>query len=284
MSRSHDARRKAKRQQARIAREGATDARRWHPPRAMAALPVLAIAAILGTVGVLGFGGNSGAVDKKEIQQRVSKLLAGIPQQGTTLGSPEAPVTVWVMADLECPTVRLFVESYLPSILDTWVRTGDVKLTYRSLQTDTVDEEVFYRHEIAALAAGRQDKMWNFALTFMHQQGEKFTEYATDEFLADIASQVPGLTREQWRRDRQDGLLSKRVAHDLHAANEMKLSSTPSFLVGVSPGARNQGIDPASLASLRGEVESSLGKHIEALDEEAFKDAPTIGPLGVGNP
>lgn len=285
MSRSYDARRKAKRQQARIAREGATDARSWHRPRAIAVLPVLAIAAVLGTVGVLGFGGgDSDAVDKKEIQQTVSKLLAGIPQQGPTLGSPEAPITVWVLADLECPTVRLFAESYLPSILDTWVRTGEVKLTYRSLQTDTVDEEVFYRHQIAALAAGRQDKMWNFALAFVHQQGEQFTEYATDEYLADLASQVPGLTREQWRRDRQDGLLSKRVAHDLHAADNMEISSTPSFLVGVSPGAGNQGIDPASLASLREEVEFSLAKHIEALDEEAFKDAPTVGPLGVGNP
>jgi protein-disulfide isomerase len=284
MSRSYDARRKAKRQQARSAREAATDARRWHLPPAMAVLPVLAIAAILGAVGVLGFGGNSGAVDKKEIQQSVSKLLAGIPQQGAILGSPGAPITVWVLADLECPTVRLFAESYLPSILDTWVRTGDVKLTYRSLQTDTVDEEVFYRHEIAALAAGRQNKMWNFALTFVHQQGEKFTEYATDGFLADIASQVPGLTSEQWRRDREDALLSKRVAHNLHVADKMKISSTPSFLVGVSAGAENQEIDPASLAVLREEVEFSLGEHIEALHEEAFKDAPTVGPLGVGYP
>lgn len=285
MSRSHDARRKAKRQQARIAREGAaTDARRWHPARPMAVLPVLAIAAILATVGVLGFGSNSGAVDKREIQQRVSKVLAGIPQQGATLGSPEAPVTVWVMADLECPTVRLFAESYLPSILDTWVRTGDVKLIYRSLETDTYNEETFYRQEIAALAAGRQNKMWNFVLTFVHQQGEKFTGYATDEFLADIASQLPGLAKARWNRDREDSSLSKRVALDLRTANKMEMTSTPSFLVGLSGVEGKRDVDPAGSASLRREVEISLGKHIEALSEEAFKDAPTVGPLGVGYP
>jgi protein-disulfide isomerase len=249
----------------------------------MAALPVLAIAVILATVGVLGFGDNSSAVDKREIQQRVSELLAGIPQQGATLGSPEAPVTVWMLADLECPTVRLFAETYLPSILDTWVRTGDVKLTYRSLQTDTYSEKVFFRQEIAALAAGRQGKMWNFALTFVHQQGKRLTGYATDEFLTDIASQVPGLDRTQWRRDREEAVLSKRVAHDLHAANKMEMRSTPSFLVGVSGGEGNRDVDQAGLASLRNEVELSLGKHIEALREEAFKDAPTVGPLGVGS-
>jgi protein-disulfide isomerase len=284
MSRSYDARRKAKRQQARAAREDATDARRWHPPRAVAAIPVLAIVVILAAVGVLGFGGSSGAVDKKEIQQKVSKLLAGIPQQGATLGSPEAPVTVWVLVDLECPTVRLFVESYLPSILDTWVRTGDVKLIYRSLETDTYNEKTFYRQEIATLAAGRQNKLWNFALSFVQQQGEKFTDYATEEFLADIASQVPDLDRARWQRDREDASLSRRVAHDLYVANRMELSATPSFLVGASGEKGSGDGNEAASASLREEVESSLGKHIEALDQEAFKDAPTVGPLGVGYP
>jgi protein-disulfide isomerase len=248
----------------------------------MAVLPVLAIAVILATIGVLGFGSNSGAVDKKEIQQRVSKVLAGIPQQGATLGSPEAPVTVWVLADLECPTVRLFAESYLPSILDTWVRTGDVKLIYRSLETDTYNEEIFYRQEIAALAAGRQNKMWNFVLTFVHQQGEKFTGYATDEFLTDIASQVPGLAKARWNRDREDSSLSKRVALDLRTASKMEMTSTPSFLVGLSGGEGKRDVDQAESAPLRREVELSLRKHIEALSEEAFKDAPTVGPLGVG--
>lgn len=284
MSRAHSARRKAKRKQARISSEDAAHARRRLPPRSMAILPLLAIAVILATVGVLGFDGSSSAVDKKEIQQRVSKLLAGIPQQGAALGHPKAPVTVWVLADLECPTVRLFAESYLPSVLDTWVRTGDVKLVYRSLQTDTQKERTFYRQEIAALAAGRQDKMWNFALTFVHQQGEKFTEYATDEFLADIASQVPGLTRARWNRDREAPLLSKRVARDLRTANKMEMTSTPSFLVGLSGVEGKRDAGQAGSASLRREVEISLEKHIEALSEEAFKDAPTVGPLGVGYP
>jgi protein-disulfide isomerase len=284
MSRAHSARQKAKRKQARIGREETTQARRWSPRGAMAVLPILAIAAILATVGILGSGGTSSAIDKREIQQRVSRLLAGIPQEGAALGSPEAPVTVWVLADLECPTVRLFAESYLPSILDTWVRTGDVKLIYRSLETDTYNEEIFYRQEIAALAAGRQDKMWNFALTFVHQQGEKFTGYATNAFLADIASQVPGLARARWNRDREDASLSKRVARDLRTANKMEMTSTPSFLVGVSGGEGKRDADQAGSASLRKEVEISLAKHIEALSEEAFKDAPTVGPLGVEYP
>jgi protein-disulfide isomerase len=267
MSRSYDARRKARRQQARVTREGATDARRRRPPRAMAVLPVLAIAAILGTVGILGFGGNSGAVDKKEVQQRVSKLLAGIPQQGATLGSPKAPITLWMFADLECSTVKRFATAYLPSIINTWVRDGTVKLEYRSLKTDTSDERTFFRQEVGARAAGKQKKMWDFALTFVYEQDDERVNFATDEFLADIASQVPGLERARWRVDSEERLFEKQVAYQLHAGQQKGLRSTPSFLVAGSP-------------AIREDFETSLSGMVSALAEEASSDVPTLGVLG----
>jgi len=267
MSRSYDARRKAKRQQARAAREDATDARRWHPPGAVAVIPVLAIAVVLAAVGILGFGGSSGAVDKKEVQRRVSKLLAGIPQQGATLGSPKAPITLWMFADLECSTVKRFVTAYLPSIINAWVRDGTVKLEYRSLKTDTSDERTFFRQEVAALAAGRQKKMWDFVLTFVHEQDDERVNFATDEFLADIASQVPGLERARWRVDSEERLFEKQVAYELHAGQQKGLRSTPSFLVAGSP-------------AIREDFETSLNGLVSALAEEASSDVPTLGVLG----
>jgi len=270
MSRSYNARRKAKRQQARTAREGATDARRWHPPRAMAVMPVIVIAAILATVGVVGVGGTSSAVDKAEVQQRVNRLLAGIPQQGATLGSPKAPITLWIYADLECPTVKRFASAFLPSIIRNWVRSGTVKLEYRSLRTDTYDEQIFFEQEAAALAAGSQSKMWNYALTFINEQAETHTNYATDGFLADITSQVPGLSRTRWQRDREEPSLSRKVAHELHFASAKRLRSTPSFWL-IFRGVR---------ASVREEVEASLSAAVNALNEESSGDAPTLGFFG----
>jgi protein-disulfide isomerase len=267
VSRSYNARRKAKRQQARIEREDAAGARRWHPPRAITAIPALLIAAILATVGVLGFGSTSGVVDNAEIQQRVNGLLAGIPQQGPTLGSPKAPITLWVYADLECPTVKRFVTAFLPSIIRNWVRDGTVKLEYRSLRTDTYDEQIFFEQEAAALAAGRQNKMWNYALTFIHEQGETQTHYATDEFLADIASQVPGLSQTRWQHDRKDSLLSRRVARQLHFASTRELQYTPSFSLAFN----------GATGSVREEVKASLSATVSALVNEASGDVPTLG-------
>lgn len=277
MSRGYNARRKTKRQEARVAAQSTPRARRLSPRRWVALAPVLLIAGTLAVVGILGFGAGNG-VSKTQVDREVSALLDGIPQKGTVLGSPNAAVTLRMYADLECPTVRLFVENYLPSLVDTWVRTGTVKLDYRSLETDTSDEEVFFEQEIAALAAARQDRMWNFALTFVREQGEPQTKYATDAFMSDIASQVPGLTTAKWHSDRSDALLSKRVALDVYTAHQRGLRSTPSFLVSFAPG------EPG-VASTKKKLEASMGNILSSLQKEASEDFPTlksIGPTLVG--
>jgi protein-disulfide isomerase len=265
VSRAYNARRKAKRQQARAAaeppqRQSSKDSRR---PATL--LPVLAIAAILVATAILGFGAN-GSPSSKQIDQEVTALLAGIPQQGTILGSQDAPVTLQMFADLECPTVKRFVESYLSSILSDWVRTGAVKLEYRSLKTDTVDEGTFFRQEEAARAAGRQNRMWNFALTFVRQQGQHFTEYANDAFLVRIASQVPELSMDRWNRDRQDLLLFKPIALSVHSAHTEGLRYTPSFVM----------VGSADTAPLQEEIKASLEKDIQALKTEASGDVPIL--------
>jgi len=132
----------------------------------------------------LGMDGKA-SIDRQAVEHKVSHLLRGIPQGGARLGSPNAPITLWVFGDLECPTVKRFVEAYLPSIVRTWVRNGAVKLDYRSLKTDTVSERDFFEQEVAALAAGRQGQLWDYALTFVLEQGPRGTEYATERFLND---------------------------------------------------------------------------------------------------
>jgi protein-disulfide isomerase len=273
VSRGYNAKRKAKRRQERIvAKPEPRTRRRWLPRRSAPLLPVLVIASILAVVGVLGFGSSKG-VSKQQIEQEVTELLSGIPQRGTAIGSPKAPVTLWIYADVQCPTVRLFVENYLPSFIDSWVRTGAVRIAYRSLETDTLDENEFFRQEIAALAAGRQDRMWNFLLTFVRQQGQARTGYATSGFLNDIASQVPGLGLARWHRDRDDALLSRRVALGVQSGHTNNLRYTPSFLIGFSKGEVERS---AGRASITKDVVASLGRDITSLREEASEDFPAV--------
>lgn len=265
MSRGYDARRKARRQQARAAAEPPPGQSPTGLRRPVVLLPVLVIAAILVATAIVGLGASNGS-SQKQIDQEVTGLLAGIPQRGPTLGSPDAPVTLQMFADLECPTVKRFVESYLPSIVSDWVRTGTVKLEYRSLQTDTANERTFFNQEEAARAAGRQNRMWNFALTFVRQQGQQFTEYANDVFLAHIASQVPDLNMRRWNSDRKDISLSKPIALSVHAAHVRGLRSTPSF---VRTGS-------ADTAAIQDEIKTSLQKDLRILSTESSGDVPIL--------
>jgi hypothetical protein len=273
VSRAHNAGRKAKRQQARATAAERAPARRTWPRRSATLVPVLLIVAILAVVGILGFGASSG-VSNKQVRSEVAQLLEGIPQRGAVLGSPRAPLTVQVYADLECPTVRLFVENHLPAFIDNWVRTGSVRLEYRSFQTDTADEAVFFSQEIAALAAGRQNRMWNFLLTFVRQQGEVRTDYVTETFLTGIGAQVPGLNLAEWRQDRKDAGLSKRVALSVHSGRTGGVVSTPSLLVDFTD--ERNGDRPAAGNSAKAELETSLESLLETLRQESREDFPTL--------
>lgn len=273
MSRGYNARRKARRQEARAT---AQPPRRANPSRRFVPLlPALAIALALAATAVVGIGAGDGT-SREQVKREVAALLAGIPQDGITLGSPNAPITLEMYGDLECPTVRMFAENYLPSILNTWVRAGTVNLIYRSLKSDTDDERVFYRQEVAALAAGRQDKMWNYALTFIHEQDRRYTDYATDEFLTGIALQVPGLRRKRWRIERNDPFLWKRVALDGYRARTQRMSSTPSFSIHFNTKkAEESGLYRTTLA--RKEFVASFKEAVRSLRNEAFNDEPSFG-------
>ncbi|MGN6372083.1 MAG: DsbA family protein [Solirubrobacteraceae bacterium] len=194
---------------------------------------VLACAAILGTFVLVGrTGGN--AEQSRRIDRQVSKLLAGIPQQGDTLGQPTAPVTLQFFGDLECLTTKIWVMSRLPAIVDDFVRRGIVKIEYRSFKTDTIDPRVFVKQQTAALAAGVQSRLWSFVETFYQEQGREYTPYVTESYLDGIAQQIPGLSLTLWHRDRLTGRRTEQVVADDRLARAVGFHDTPAFRIGLS--------------------------------------------------
>jgi protein-disulfide isomerase len=196
-----------------------------------------------GSRGVRNIAPESG--EARNLNGQVTALLAGIPQDGNALGQPTAPVTLQYFGDLECPVCRAFTLGALPPIIQRWVRTGKLRLEYRSLETATREPEVFKAQQVAALAAGEQNKMWNFVETFYHEQQEEDTGYVTENFIQGIAKQVPGLNLAEWAGDRDDVALANQVASDGQAASSSSLDGTPAFLIGRSGGPVSQ-LEPSS--------------------------------------
>jgi protein-disulfide isomerase len=108
-----------------------------------------------------------------------------------------------------------------------------MKIEYRSLETATREPEIFKTQQVAAYAAGKQNKAWNFIETFYHEQGEEDSGYVTEKYIQNIASQVPGLNLAQWSSDRGSQELANQVTvTDAQAASNAGFNGTPSFLIG----------------------------------------------------
>ncbi|HUB73260.1 MAG TPA: thioredoxin domain-containing protein [Solirubrobacteraceae bacterium] len=197
---------------------------------------VAIVIVLIATGGSKKAGVPSSAGEKNSVTKQISSLIAGIPQEGNALGNPKAPVTLKYFGDLECPICREFTVEALPQIIPKWVRSGKLRIEYQSMETATREPEVFKEQQVAAYAAGKQNKAWYFIETFYHEQGEEDSGYVTEKYIQEIAKQVPGLDLSKWTSDRNDPELANEVETDKQLANNEGFTGTPSFLIGRSGG------------------------------------------------
>jgi hypothetical protein len=199
----------------------------------------LAVAAILAALAVGHRGGSqvgTHAETPSQVDHTVSALFAGIPQEGATLGKRAAPVTMEVFVDLKDPDSRWWFREDLPAIIDAYVRTGALKLRYHAFKRNTYRPAVFVQQQTAALAAGAQDKLWNYIDTFLYEEGKEFPNYATESYLESIARQTPGLNLARWHTDRHTGRREERSITEDQSARAIGFHVTPAFRIGKTNG------------------------------------------------
>lgn len=196
---------------------------------------VLVAVAVLGSVLVAGANSSRDS----RIDREVSALLAGIPQEGQTLGARTAPVTLQVFAELEDYSSKGEFLRELPAILREFVRTNRLRIEYRAFKTNTIESEMFVKQQAAALAAGAQDKLWNYAYTFYHEQGIERTPYATESYLENIARQVPALNIKRWDKDRNADPRVEQVVEEDQQGRAEGIHVTPAYRIGRTGGPRH---------------------------------------------
>lgn len=179
---------------------------------------------------------SSSSTQATEALATADSLLAGIPQQGNVLGSPTAPLTLQYFGDLQSTACKEFTVGALPTIILKWVRGGQLRIVYRSLQSATREPRVFALQQAAALAAGKQNKMWYYVDLLYLEQGEPGTNHLTTEHLGSLARQVPGLDLARWASDINSRALIHQLETDRKIAKSMNLAATPTFLLGETGG------------------------------------------------
>lgn len=231
--------RKAQREEARARRLAEEKARqeRERRTRRLRMIGGVVIAAVaLGVVAIaISSGGGhksglaKGATATKTVAQ-VQSLLQGIPQDGTRLGNPKAPVTMTYYGDLQCPVCQAFTLNGFKQLVSKDVRSGKVQVVYKALQTATRDQQTFQLQQVAALAAGQQQRFWNYAELFYHEQGQEDSGYVNESYLDSLAQQVPGLNVNTWRTDRNSSSLGSQINSDANQAATVGASATPTLV------------------------------------------------------
>ena len=159
-------------------------------------------------------------------------LFRGIPQDGITLGSPDAPVTLVEYADLQCPYCAQWARDTFPAIVDEYVRAGRVRVVLRGLSFLGPDSETALR---AALAAGQQDRLWDVVHGLFLRQGAENSGWVTNDVLRSFAG--TGLDTEQMLGGTHSAWVERQLEAARSAAEAAQVPGTPFFQVGRTGGA-----------------------------------------------
>ena len=198
------------------------------------------------------YGGVAPQVEAGKLKdvKQVQDFLTGIPQEGYTLGDPNAPVTVTEFGDLRCPVCKTFALETENQMIGTFVKTGKVKFQYRVwpiLGTDSVSAAR------CAIAAQQQNKLFEYQDLWYHNQQDENLDYATPEFCDGIAKAL-GLDMARFQKDREDEALWAPAIQDVQViAAQENFGGTPSFIV---EGPNGRKVLTGSLPNIQGITET----------------------------
>ncbi len=203
---------------------------------------LLAVAAgIAGIAAAIGLsvaftGGSSpssGTVSTLPDAGSVIQLFKGIPQHGNVLGKASAPVTMVEYIDLQCPVCRAFETEVMPTIIDRYVRTGKVKVEARTIAFIGADSD---RGRRAAIAASRQNRLFDFEQLLYANQGSENSGWLDDTMVTAAAKSVPGLDVQAVLNTRNSASVVDTAKHYDAQAVADKVGGTPALYIGKSGG------------------------------------------------
>ncbi|HEU0164837.1 MAG TPA: DsbA family protein [Thermomicrobiales bacterium] len=157
----------------------------------VSAVLVIAVA----TVSIVIAVNNSGSDDDPTAPSPLgTAVFEGIPSSGTTLGNPDAKVTVVEYADYQCPYCANFANQNESQLITDFVKTGQIKYEFEPMPiisqlplTNPENESVLAAQ--ASLCAVDQGKFWSFhQLLFSKWTGENVGTF-TSANLITYASQ-----------------------------------------------------------------------------------------------
>lgn len=196
------------------------------------AVVIVAVLIVLSQGGAEKSSPNSKTISKSAV--KVNALFSGIPQSGSTIGDPKAPITVVEYGDPQCPVCAEFSELTIPTLVKDYVRTGKVRLEYRPLTflDDSFGVTDSNRAANFFLETGKQDKLWQTVDLFYANQGDEGSGYVTDDFLLKVGNEVKGLDAQKAVDESADDPFAEQLATISSQSQADGVKGTPAFVIG----------------------------------------------------
>lgn len=217
------------RREAALAARRAAPRRRATPPRTIGIGRLtlgflIAGIAVVALVVALGGGQRTPPVSVD-----VARAPIGIPAKGYVLGASDAPVTIHLYEDFQCPACGAWGRTVFPSLVRNELAAGTARIEFHDIAFLGPESEDAAR---AGYAAAQQDRFWDMWSTLYANQGlrENAGAFARDRLIA-MADGL-GLDAARLAADLDSPAAAAAVAASTADAHADGVDSTPTLIIG----------------------------------------------------
>jgi len=154
---------------------------------------------------------------------------AADPLAQRSKGRPDAPVTVYEMADFQCPACRLFALTVLPTLEREYIETGKVRWVFINLPLTSIHPNAAAAAEVA-MCAGRQGRFWP-THDALYQQQDDWAKLAQPRAALVALAQRAGTDKAKLLACLNEGGARHEVELDAQRAARSGAHATPSFYI-----------------------------------------------------
>lgn len=202
------------------------------PRRGLIGLPLISgIAAIGGVllIAVAVVTGNRAAPSAAPATQDapVAGQFGGLPASGYVLGRADAPVTIDLYEDFQCPACRRWGESVFPQLAVNELASGKAKLVFHNFPFIGQESMIAAR---AAHAAARQGQFWDLWHALYANQGPENAGTITTAGITNLAARL-GMDAAKFGADMASSGAGMAVDASIADAHRLNVESTPTLIV-----------------------------------------------------
>ena len=159
---------------------------------------------------------------------------------GRAMGDPNAPVTIEIYEDFQCPACKTFSEQIDPQVVDAYVATGDVYYIFRHFPfiDDRAPRNESDQAANASMCAGDENRFWDYHdMLFANWNSENQGAFSDKRLVA--YAEALRLEMEGFNQCFDANLHKDEIDADLLSGRDSGVTGTPSVFVNgrmITPG------------------------------------------------